>query len=359
MPRPRLLPGLVVGLVLLSGVDPRPSGRHASQRQLEAVKQSILDRIGLKRPPVVRRPLGPDGLQKEHQVYREMLAQLRANRTAVEPETSVHLLRPKLKHVAEGLPGRLEASGELQRHFYSLELPRTASLHQNLLVLRAELQLFKEALDWPDISRFNSTWATQVNIYKLMDGESLAPRFLASYVLSRTSLTLDLSDPVRYWLASPEQRLLLGLEFMADVTSLLATTTTMEGVEVLPLQLTNQERGRVRKPRQLDEECGKGDRKCCLRSLKVSFEDIGWSDWVVAPSSYSMKFCEGSCPQNYKPASIHAQIKYRLHSLSGETPAPCCVPAAYEPMVIMYYDSEGKLATQLFQDMIVTRCHCA
>ncbi|XP_015276529.1 PREDICTED: growth/differentiation factor 15-like [Gekko japonicus] len=356
MPRPQyLIPGLAVVMALLSMVDPRPSGGRASQLQLEAIKQSLLERLGLERPPVVRQPLDQDGLQRAHQVYREMLAQFRANRTAAELGTTVHLLRPKLKHVAEGPPGRLEAPG----HFYTLELPRTASLHQNLLVLRAELQLFKEALNWPDISRSNSTWATRVNIYKLVDGESLAPKLLASYVLSRTSLTLDLRDPVDHWMAGPEQRLLLGLEFSADVSPLLATTTTAEGTEALSLEVATQEHVRVRKARQLNEECGKGDGKCCLRSLKVSFEDIGWSDWVVAPSSYSMKFCEGSCPQNYKPASIHAQIKYRLHSLSGETPAPCCVPAAYEPMVVMHFGTEGKLVTQLFQDMIVTRCHCA
>lgn len=254
----------------------------------------------------------------------------------------------------------MEAPGELHGHFYSLELSRTASLHQNLLVLRAELRLFKEALNQPDVPRSNSTRPTCVNVYKLADGESTAAlKLLASYIFSRASLTLDLREHVDHWMAGPEQRLLLGLDFSADVSPSLATTMTPEGSEALLLEVETQEHVRVRKARQLDEECGKGDGKCCLQSLKVSFEDIGWSDWVVAPSSYSMRFCEGSCPQNYKPASIHAQIKYRLHSLSGETPAPCCVPAAYEPMVVMHYGSEGKLVTQLFQDMIVTRCHCA
>lgn len=264
-----------------------------------------------------------------------------------------------MKHVAEGPPGHLEAPWEFHGHFYSLELSRTASLHQNLHILRAELQLFKEALNWPDISRSNSTWTTHVNIYKLVDGKNMAPELLASSVLSRTNLALDLRGPVGHWVAGTEQKLLLGLEFSADVSTLLATTTTTDGTETLSLEVATQERERVRKARQLNEECGKGDGKCCLRSLKVSFEDIGWSDWVVAPRSYFMKFCEGSCPHNYKPASIHAQIKYRLHSLSGETPAPCCVPAAYEPMVVMQHGSGGKLVTQLFPDMIVTRCHCA
>uniref|UniRef100_A0A674GIL2 TGF-beta family profile domain-containing protein n=1 Tax=Taeniopygia guttata TaxID=59729 RepID=A0A674GIL2_TAEGU len=101
------------------------------------------------------------------------------------------------------------------------------------------------------------------------------------------------------------------------------------------------------------------DGKCCLKSLKVSFQDIGWSDWVIAPHSYYMRFCEGSCPHNYKPASMHAQIQSRVHSLSKAAPPPCCVPAGYDPMVLMHLDSEGRLVSSLFQDMLVTRCHCA
>nr|XP_056723568.1 growth/differentiation factor 15 [Euleptes europaea] len=349
-----LMLGLVAAAALLvSGVDPRPRGGRASQLHLEAIKQSLLERLGLERPPVVRQALDQDGLRRARHVYQEVLSQLRANHTAAEPGTTVHLLRPKLKRVAEDPPG------DFHGHLYSLVLSRTASLHQDLLVLRAELRLFKEALRLPDISKSNSTWPTRVNVYKLGDGGRATPKLLASCILSRSSPTLDLRGAVDRWMPSSEQRLLLGLEFSADVTALLATTTTAEGTETMLLEVATRERARVRKARQLDEECGKGEGKCCLRSLKVSFEAIGWSDWVVAPSSYSMKFCEGSCPHNYKPASIHAQIKSRLHRLSGETPAPCCVPAAYEPMVIMHFGSEGKLVTQLFQDMIVTRCHCA
>uniref|UniRef100_A0A452I9L5 TGF-beta family profile domain-containing protein n=1 Tax=Gopherus agassizii TaxID=38772 RepID=A0A452I9L5_9SAUR len=133
------------------------------------------------------------------------------------------------------------------------------------------------------------------------------------------------------------------------------------GAEMLNLEVETQEHlgSRLRKARALEEECRKSDGKCCLKSLKVSFQDIGWSDWVIAPNSYYMKFCEGSCPHNYKPASMHAQIKARMHTLSKETPAPCCVPAGYDPMVLMHYNGDGRLVSTLFEDMIVTTCHCA
>lgn len=255
--------------------------------------------------------------------------------------------------------GTPEAPGSQRRRLYTLEILRPAALHQNLEVLRAELVLFNQSLHLPASSRSNTLWPARVNIYRLVKGSKENPTFLSSQLISMASSTLSLRDAVEQWLASAEQSLCLGLEFSAEMATLLAPTVSAEGTELLPLEVETQEQGRVRQARQLDEECGKGDQKCCLRGLKVSFEAIGWSDWVVAPSSYSMKFCEGSCPHNYKPASMHAQIKGRLHSLSGETPAPCCVPSAYEPMVLMHYGSEGRLVTQVFDDMIVTGCHCA
>nr|XP_060639883.1 growth/differentiation factor 15 [Anolis sagrei ordinatus] len=230
---------------------------------------------------------------------------------------------------SEGQPGQL----------YSLEVSRTATLRRDLHVLRAELTLFGNV--------------TGAHVYKLDEGK-LSRNHIPTVSVSPSTLTLDLRDFVSAWLAGPEPSLHLVLAFSIPV----------EFEQMMEVETRERQRP-VRKVRQAqqvdteDEECSKGEGKCCLRSLKVSFEAIGWSDWVVAPRSYSMKFCQGSCPHNYKPASIHAQIKARLHSLSGEAPAPCCVPAGYEPMVLMHYGDDGKVVAQVFEDMIVTRCHCA
>ncbi|CAI5798986.1 differentiation factor 15 [Podarcis lilfordi] len=339
----------------LSGVvDLRPHGPQDTHPQLEAVKQSILERLEMEKPPSVRGALGQGELQEAHLVYREMLAQLRANQTLPPAAKTVHTLRAKVKLLGHGLAAGPGVNSDPLRPLYSLEVSRTAALSRDLHVFRAELSLSKKLSDVPSISQLNSTRLARVNIYRLAGGDRETSTLLASQVVSRTTPVLSLRDAVGQWLAGPNPRLHLGLEFPTDEAA-----SVLEGREWLPLEVETQELRRIRKRRQLDEECGKGDTKCCLRSLKVSFADIGWSDWVLAPSSYSMRFCEGSCPHNYKPASMHAQIKARLHSLSGETPAPCCVPAAYEPMVLMHYASDGKVVTQLFDDMIVTRCHCA
>lgn len=36
-------------------------------------------------------------------------------------------------------------------------------------------------------------------------------------------------------------------------------------------------------------------KECCRDELYISFEDIGWSDWILHPSGYHAYFCRGSC----------------------------------------------------------------
>lgn len=241
-------------------------------------------------------------------------------------------------------------------HRYRLLLSRTDTLHRQLQVVQAELKLFKQSLASSGMSPLNASVPLRVSIY-MLEGADETPKLLQSQELDQDAQSLDLTLAIQPWAAGPEDTLHLELTFTADVSALLATAGgDLLGLEVVTHKATS--RG-ARRPRGLEEECGKSDGKCCLKSLKVSFQDIGWSDWVIAPSSYYMRFCEGSCPHNYKPASMHAQIKARMHSLSKATPAPCCVPAGYDPMVLMHYDAEGRLVSTLFDDMLVTKCHCA
>lgn len=278
--------------------------------------------------------------------------------SAVLPVPTV-LHQPDIPQGHQDPRGHQDPQGDQDPHgpyCYHLILSRTEAFHQQLQVVRAELKLFKQSLSPPSMSLLDTSVPSHVSIYTL-GGAQGTPQLLRSQELDPDTPSLDLTAAIQPWAAGPEDTLRLELTFTADVSTLLDTS----GDETLVLEVeTHEPAGRgARRARGLEEECGKSDGKCCLKSLKVSFQDIGWSDWVIAPNSYYMRFCEGSCPHNYKPASMHAQIKARMHSLSKATPPPCCVPAGYDPMVLMHYDSEGRLVSTLFEDMLVTRCHCA
>ncbi|XP_005873966.2 PREDICTED: growth/differentiation factor 15 [Myotis brandtii] len=39
-------------------------------------------------------------------------------------------------------------------------------------------------------------------------------------------------------------------------------------------------------------------------------------------------------------------------------PAPCCVPASYEPVVLLHRDSEGRVSLTPYDDLVASDCHC-
>ncbi|XP_050842095.1 growth/differentiation factor 15 [Serinus canaria] len=354
-------------LLLLSAADSRPHAWDQDRFQLEAVKKEILERLGMPAPPAIRSQLDQESIQRAQRLYRRKVAELAGNRSREEEEeeeeeavSRLYRLTPTLLpylDVSEGhqdSQGRRDAQGHrepLGPYRYHLLLSRTADFHRQLRVVQAELKLLKQPLSPP-----GSSVPPRVTISTLRGAEG-TPQLLHSQELPPDSLSLDLTGAIQPWLAGPEATLRLELEFSIDISAALATS----GGETLVLEVQTLEKPprAARRARGLEEECGKSDGKCCLKSLKVSFQDIGWSDWVIAPNSYYMRFCEGSCPHNYKPASMHAQIQSRVHSLSKAAPPPCCVPAGYDPMVLMHLDSQGRLVSSLFEDMLVTRCHCA
>ncbi|XP_021234704.1 growth/differentiation factor 15, partial [Numida meleagris] len=230
---------------------------------------------------------------------------------------------------------------------YLLVVPRTGALRQRLQVLRAQLQL---SLHSPLSAQL---W---VSIYS-PGGPGGALRLLHHREVDPRSHRLDLTAPIRHWAGGHSAALRLELTFGANVSAPWDGSGT--GHAVLEVETWDAAGRGPRRRRGLEEECGKSEGKCCRRVLKVSFQEIGWDDWVLAPRSYDMRFCQGSCPHNYRAASMHAQIQARVHALSRAAPAPCCVPAAYDPMVLMHYDAEGRLVSSVFEDMLVTRCHCA
>ncbi|XP_072701412.1 growth/differentiation factor 15 isoform X1 [Ciconia boyciana] len=361
-------------LALLAGVEPRPRAWDEDKLQLEAIKKGILERLGMPAPPIIRHQLDQESIRRAQRLYQQRVAELTGNRSREEEEeeegavpgtrhlhrlTTTLLRRPDVPWGHQDLQEDEDPWRDQDPHGpyrYHLILSRTEAFHRQLQVVQAELKLFKQSLGPPGMSPLDASVLPRVSIY-MLGGAYGTPQLLRSEELDRNTPSLDLTAAIQPWAAGPEDTLRLELAFTADISTLLATS----GDETLVLEVeTRETTGRgARRARGLEEECGKSDGKCCLKSLKVSFQDIGWSDWVIAPNSYYMRFCEGSCPHNYKPASMHAQIKARMHSLSKATPPPCCVPAGYDPMVLMHYDGEGRLVSTLFKDMLVTRCHCA
>uniref|UniRef100_A0A6I8NY58 Growth/differentiation factor 15 n=1 Tax=Ornithorhynchus anatinus TaxID=9258 RepID=A0A6I8NY58_ORNAN len=361
---------LLLLLLLSPGTEPRPHMAHERHLQLEAIKQGILERLDLREPPKVRQPLSPgETLSLQHR-YEEALAEMWGNQSRGETgpaSRAIRLLTPKLELGSEASGSNDEGWKEPGQGRLGLQLSRSAveaGLPWEPQVTRAELRLFPQGLLGMELSRFLSKRRPHIQAYLLPDPGALSkgpssPRLLDSGILEAESLTLDLTPTLQQWLQG-SSRPLLRLQLVGPREVMEALASPGAKPPVLEVQFQELQSRANRRARALGQDCEHQGGKCCPRTHHVSFQELGWADWVLAPKDYMMKFCQGSCPHNYKPASMHSLIKARMHNLApGTTPEPCCVPSSYEPMVLMHYNSEGKITLSPFENMIAKDCHCA
>nr|RLV64413.1 hypothetical protein DV515_00017519 [Chloebia gouldiae] len=101
---------------------------------------------------------------------------------------------------------------------------------------------------------------------------------------------------------------------------------------------------------------------CKPRRLYISFSDVGWENWIIAPQGYLANYCGGECPFPLAAelnSTNHAVLQTLVHSLDPQgTPQPCCVPVRLSPISILYYDNSDNVVLRHYEDMVVDECGC-
>ncbi|XP_070701519.1 inhibin subunit beta Ab isoform X2 [Pempheris klunzingeri] len=114
-------------------------------------------------------------------------------------------------------------------------------------------------------------------------------------------------------------------------------------------------------------ECDGKIHVCCKRQFYVNFKDIGWNDWIIAPSGYHANYCEGDCPNHMasissSSLSFHSTVinHYRMRGYSPfQNIKSCCVPTRLRAMSMLYYNEEQKIIKKDIENMIVEECGCS
>ncbi|KAG9278584.1 protein dbl-1 [Astyanax mexicanus] len=312
--------------------------------QIQTVKTSILQYLGMDRPPESREKISYQNMLRIFHQYSDL--QMKT--------------QPFQKDLSLFLPATVQplnsqhSQNELV-HWFRAVFQRDARITKKFILEQARLQL----QIWPQHNLFTQKILIKI-VQKVPTSSSSREKDIETQVLHAEShtVTLDVTAAVKKMLLQINDTLLT-----ADIGIFTTNPGRPEPAPDPQLYLELKMKtlaGKARKSRSTSEKSLEDENHCGRKSLSVSFEEIGWSDWIVAPVGYTMFFCDGSCPHNYKPASMHAQVKSRLHRLTkGKIPRPCCVPAAYEPMILMHYDSRGKLKLTAFDDLIVSKCNCA
>ncbi|KAM4587498.1 bone morphogenetic protein 7-like [Odontesthes bonariensis] len=101
---------------------------------------------------------------------------------------------------------------------------------------------------------------------------------------------------------------------------------------------------------------------CKKHELYVSFRDLGWQDWIIAPEGYAAYYCEGECafPLNsYMNATNHAIVQTLVHFVNPETvPKPCCSPTQLHGISVLYFDDSSNVILKKYRNMVVRACGC-
>uniref|UniRef100_A0A8C3XQM9 TGF-beta family profile domain-containing protein n=2 Tax=Chelydra serpentina TaxID=8475 RepID=A0A8C3XQM9_CHESE len=194
-----------------------------------------------------------------------------------------------------------------------------------------------------------------------------------SFAQLHKSLLFNLTEVAKGW-RTPSKNLGLVLEISAggrDSASALpprrrqnlcASIDSFLATSLLVVSLNQQQCQASRKRRSSYYTPVTPSNLCKPRRLYVSFSDVGWENWIIAPQGYMANYCLGECPFPLTAelnSTNHAILQTMVHSLDPEgTPQPCCVPVRLSPISILYYDNQDNVVLRHYEDMVVDECGC-
>ncbi|CAF94356.1 unnamed protein product, partial [Tetraodon nigroviridis] len=96
---------------------------------------------------------------------------------------------------------------------------------------------------------------------------------------------------------------------------------------------------------------------CRRHELYVSFRELGWQDWIIAPEGYAANYCDGECsfPLNaHMNATNHAIVQTLVHLMNPENvPKPCCAPTKLHAISVLYFDDNSNVILKKYKNMVV------
>ncbi|XP_063793105.1 bone morphogenetic protein 15 [Pseudophryne corroboree] len=128
----------------------------------------------------------------------------------------------------------------------------------------------------------------------------------------------------------------------------------------------------VRKPRQsgtigiklpkIPNQSGQSKNHCALHPFWVSFHQLGWDHWIIAPHRYNPGYCKGDCPRllhsGYNSPN-HAIIQNFINLVvDWNVPRPSCVPYSYSPISVLMIEPGGSILYKEYENMMAESCTC-
>jgi len=263
-------------------------------------------------------------------------------------------------------------------------LPSDAERKTEPVVKSAVLRLFKRRVRR---NRLRSGERLRINVYQLLqDADSGRKRLVDSRLIDTSTdddatwEEFDVLKAVRDWTddSTTNRGLIVEAELddgigrvrLSRVVDFVGAWSSESGptLNVMTRQRLRRRRGRRRQRHRrsatdnhqhADCQRGDGETRCCRYPLWVSFQEIGWDRWILAPDGYRAYFCDGSCPPRHRVATHYAGIRALVNGIRPDAaPPPCCAATRMAPLTIAHYNRDGRAVVSVFDDMIVDECMC-
>ncbi|XP_029109144.1 inhibin subunit beta Ab [Scleropages formosus] len=395
-----LLPGMLLLIcgILAGRCSPTPTGSAAGQGAAEGPAATDCPSCALARLTKEAAPAGQTDMVEAVKRHILSMLHLNARPNITQPVPRAALLNAIRKlHVGRvGEDGSVEIEDEGQSRAEMDELAEQTS----------EIITFAEPGDSPDVVTFQISkegselsLVEQANVWLFLklaktnrsrakvtirllqrrqgpDGQFQELPVSEKVVDTRRSgwHTLPVSGPVQTLLERGDGVLSLKVSCAqcaeAGATIVLAQASEREREQshrpflmVVVRQAGDQPRRRSKR----GLECDGKIRICCKKQFQVNFKEIGWNDWIIAPSGYHANYCEGDCPSHVasitgSSLSFHSTVinHYRMRGYSSfNNIKSCCVPTKLRAMSMLYYNEEQKIVKKDIQNMIVEECGCS
>ncbi|KAK4315262.1 hypothetical protein Pmani_013511 [Petrolisthes manimaculis] len=188
---------------------------------------------------------------------------------------------------------------------------------------------------------------------------------------------LDVTSAVQRWFARPGERLRLLVDCSScggELEAELFTARKYKGAHKpgsrrteashRPFLVVHTAPAPSRRLSRRALQCDKDTKMCCKQNLYISFRELGWDDWIIAPRGYNANYCKGSCASMFRTpdsfTNFYSQVleELRRHRAPGAL-TQCCAPTKLSPMSLIYLDQISNIIKRDVPRMVVEECGCA
>lgn len=179
-------------------------------------------------------------------------------------------------------------------------------------------------------------------------------------------MKIDIEWPIKRWFGIHELSHLIHISCQScevkNADSLISTEKDYRPF----IMIDTQNRRRVSRQKR-SVNCTNGVTECCREKLYISFDEIGWGDWIISPRGYDAYFCRGSCSTAASIAQStthHSSLMRKVIShrdTAGKKPLeliPCCTANQYSSLEIFFRDSNNTATLMKFPNMVIESCGC-